>query len=202
MHSILQVFGRCVAEMKMITIADIEEVPLEVLERPLTNDRSYLVELELLHKALVLYLWLSYRFVNVFKDREMAFHAKSLCEEKINRCLLEFSANPALRKRLQKMKDTGAAKAERLNTEVDGVNEPASNEKQAAKELLGQSFAAGDNIEQPTESSEGTIARPPLRPEELREQPALPVPWDGAGPLAEGTSQQDTESPRYASALG
>jgi ATP-dependent RNA helicase SUPV3L1/SUV3 len=203
MHSILQVFGRCVAEMKMITIADIEEVPLEVLERPLTNDRSYLVELELLHKALVLYLWLSYRFVNVFKDREMAFYAKSLCEEKINRCLLEFSANPALRKRLQKMKDTGAAKAERLNAEVDGVNEPTSNEKQAAEEeLLDQSFAAGENIEQPTKSSEGTTARPPLRPEELREQPALPAPWDGTGPLAEGASQQDTESPRYASALG
>jgi ATP-dependent RNA helicase SUPV3L1/SUV3 len=196
----LQVFGRCVAEMKMVTIADIEEVPLEVLERPLASDRHYLIGLELLHKALVLYLWLSYRFVNVFKDREMAFYAKSLCEEKINRCLLEFSANPALRKRLQKMKDTGAAKAE---AEVGSIDEPTSNENMGAEEeLLDQSFATEENIDQPTDSSEETGARPPLPSEESPNQPALPVAWNSAGPLTEGANQQDTEGPRYASAHG
>ena len=203
MSRILQVFGRCVAEMKMVTVADIEEVPLEVLEKPLTNDRNHLVQLELLHKALVLYLWLSYRFVNVFKDRDMAFHAKSLCEEKINRCLLEFSANPALRKRLQKMKDIGAAKSEAANAEVGGSDELTSEENLAAEEeLLDQSFATGENIGQPTESTKKAVARPSLPSNEPPTQPDVPAPWDGASPLAEATIQQGTEGPRFVTAHG
>jgi ATP-dependent RNA helicase SUPV3L1/SUV3 len=201
MQRVLQAYGKCVAQMKMVTIADIEEVPLEVLEKPLTSDRNYLVELELLHKALVLYLWLSYRFVNVFKDREMASYAKSMCEEKINRCLLEFSANPALRARLQKMKETGAAKAEAANAKAGSVDEPTSNETAGAEEeLLDQSFATGENIEQSAESPEETTAGTPLSPEESPNQPALPAAWDNAVPLAEGGPQQGMKGPHYATA--
>ena len=202
MQRVLQAYGRCVAEMKMVTVADIVEVPLEVLERPLTSDRNYLVGLELLHKALVLYLWLSYRFVNVFKDREMALYAKSMCEEKINRCLLEFSANPELRARLQMMKETGPAKAEAAK--VGGAeDESTSKENSGAEdELLGQSFATGENIEQPAISPDETAAQPPLSTEESVHKPALPVAWNNKGPLTEDVSQQDYEGPRYASAHG
>jgi ATP-dependent RNA helicase SUPV3L1/SUV3 len=204
MQRVLQAYGKCVAEMKMVAVADIEEVPLEVLEKPVTSDRNYLLGLELLHKALVLYLWLSYRFVNVFKDREMAMYAKSMCEEKINRCLLEVSANPALRARLQKMEKTGSAKAEDANDEVDSVVDgPTSKDNLGAEEeLLDQSFATGENIDQPAEFPEETVARSPLSPQESTNQPTLPVAWDNAGSLAEGAPQQDNEGPRYASAHG
>jgi len=67
---------------------------------PISGDRSYLESLEDLHKSLVLFLWLSYRFISNLKDREMAFYAKGLVEDKINTCLVEFSANPDLRKRV------------------------------------------------------------------------------------------------------
>lgn len=95
---ILEAYARCVAEGRSVTIADIPEIPLEMLEVPLSADREYLQKLEALHKSLILFLWLSYRFVNVFKDQAMAFHAKELAEEKINATLLEFSANPKLRR--------------------------------------------------------------------------------------------------------
>ena len=202
MQRVLQAYGRCVAGMEMATIADIVEIPLEVLERPLTNDRNYLVQLELLHKALVLYLWLSYRFVNVFKDRGMALYAKSLCEEKINRCLLEFSANPQLSARLKMMKETGAAKAEAAKAETENagaIDYTTSKENLGIEEeLLDQSFAVGDNIDQPIVSSNDLIAQPSSSNEEPVQKPALPVPWGNAGPLAEEASQQDN-GPRYAS---
>jgi ATP-dependent RNA helicase SUPV3L1/SUV3 len=100
MESVVRVLAECVAHRRQVTIVDIPEIDLEILGQPITGDRSYLVKLEDLHKALVLYLWLSYRFVSTFKDREMAMYAKGLAESRINTCLVEFSANPELRKRV------------------------------------------------------------------------------------------------------
>ncbi|KIY04131.1 uncharacterized protein Z520_00823 [Fonsecaea multimorphosa CBS 102226] len=100
MDEVMRAFARCVAERRQVTVVDVPEVRLEVLEKPISGDRAYLVSLEDLHKSLVLYLWLSYRFLGIFKDREMAVYAKELVEDRINTCLLEFSANPDLRKRV------------------------------------------------------------------------------------------------------
>ena len=201
-NNLLRAYGRCVAEMKMVTVADVVEVPLEALEKPLTNDRNYLVQLELLHKALVLYLWLSYRFVNVFKDREMATHAKTMCEEKINQCLLEFSANPKLRERLQMMKETGPAKAEAARAEgeeTNAIDGTAIKENLGAEEeLFDQSFATGENIDQPAVNEDELISQTSLSNEESVDRPALPVAWVNIGPTVEDTSQRD-HSARYAS---
>jgi hypothetical protein len=101
------------------------------------------------------------------------------------------------------MKDAAAAKAERPNAEVYGVDEPTTGEDLGPEEeSLDQSVAAGESIEQPAKSSKDTTARPSLRPEDLPKQPALPVPWDSPGPLAEGAPQRDSESPPYASVPG
>lgn len=102
--NVLKALAKCVAKRKAVTIVDVPELPLDILELPPSGDRQYLLELELLHKSLILYLWLSYRFSNIFLDREMAIHAKEMCEEKINTTLLEFSANPKLRRRLLEMR--------------------------------------------------------------------------------------------------
>ena len=99
-QEVLKAFAICVAERRQVTVIDIPEVKLEVLEKPISGERAYLERLEDLHKSLVLYLWLSYRFLGIFKDREMATYAKEMVEERINTCLLEFSANPDLRKRV------------------------------------------------------------------------------------------------------
>ncbi|EXJ55973.1 hypothetical protein A1O7_08904 [Cladophialophora yegresii CBS 114405] len=100
MHQVMRAFAQFVADRKQVTIADVPEVNLEVLEKPISGERAYLESLEDLHKALVLYLWLSYRFLGIFKGREMATYAKEMAEQRINTCLLEFSANPDLRKRV------------------------------------------------------------------------------------------------------
>jgi hypothetical protein len=96
----MKALARCIAEQRQAAVVDVPEINLEVLEKPVSGAREYLQSLEDLHKSLILFLWLSYRFVSVFKDRDMAMYAKGLAEDKINTCLLEFSANPELRKRV------------------------------------------------------------------------------------------------------
>ena len=99
-QDVMRAFALCVANRKPVSVVDVPEVQLEVLEQPVSDSKDYLQSLETLHKSLVLYLWLSYRFLGIFKDREMAMYAKEMTEERINTCLLEFSANPDLRKRM------------------------------------------------------------------------------------------------------
>ncbi|PYH49639.1 ATP-dependent RNA helicase SUV3 [Aspergillus saccharolyticus JOP 1030-1] len=71
---------------------------LEILEQEVSASKEYTTELESLHKSIVLYLWLSYRFGGIFTDRTLATHVKELLEERMVRALTEFSANKKLRK--------------------------------------------------------------------------------------------------------
>ncbi|PGH26832.1 hypothetical protein AJ80_01412 [Polytolypa hystricis UAMH7299] len=95
---IVRGFARCVAENKSGSLLKIPELPLEILDVPVSGEKDYLRALETLHRALVLYLWLSYRCGGVFTDRALATHTKSLVEANLDRALTEFSANTKLRK--------------------------------------------------------------------------------------------------------
>ena len=149
---IVQAFGRCIAETKHVTVADVPEIPLEILEAPASPDRGYLGELERLHNALTLFLWLSYRFSVVFRDREMAMHARSLCEAQINTTLVKFSPNPRLKQRLAQMENV-AAKTDH----IPEVTIEHSNPKVLPKDE--------------------TTEQPLTEHEQLAEQSALPIDW-------------------------
>ncbi|RMZ84678.1 hypothetical protein DV737_g894, partial [Chaetothyriales sp. CBS 132003] len=101
---VLRAFAACIAQAKEVTIADVPEIPLEILDGEPQFNKAYLSSLEVLHKAIILYCWLGYRFSYVFKDLDMAFHAKQITEERINTCLTNFSANSLWQKRLERMK--------------------------------------------------------------------------------------------------
>lgn len=102
-EEVLKAIARCIATNRAVTVVDIPEIPLEVLAIEPSHDRKYLTDLEQLHKALILYLWLSYRFPATLREQPMAQHAKDLVERKINHTLKAFSANPKLRQRLKRM---------------------------------------------------------------------------------------------------
>ncbi|KAJ5966141.1 hypothetical protein N7481_012855 [Penicillium waksmanii] len=91
-------FADCVAENNRGRLLDIPHLNLEILERPVSGNKDYLHELESLHKAIILYSWLSFRFGGVFTDRTLAAHVKELVEQRMVRALTEFSANKSLRK--------------------------------------------------------------------------------------------------------
>lgn len=90
-------FARCVAEHSNGRLLDIPELNLEVLEMPVSGSKAYLNDLEGLHKSVILYTWLSFRFGGAFTDRTLAAHVKELVEVRMMRALTEFSANKKLR---------------------------------------------------------------------------------------------------------
>ena len=107
---VLRAMARCAGKRKQVRVVDIPQVPLEVLEEPMSPDHFYLERLTGLHKALILFLWLSYRFNTIFMEKDMAFHAKELTEEKINTYLTMYSANKQLNRRLKKQLASGHSK--------------------------------------------------------------------------------------------
>ena len=89
---LLPAFAHIAVGQRSGHLAEIPEMPLEVLDRKESTTRVYLTELEELHHGLIGYLWLSYRFAGVFSTRMLAFHAKELVEAKIERCLSSLSS--------------------------------------------------------------------------------------------------------------
>lgn len=95
--------AKAIAEHRSVDITELREIPLELLAQTPTADRSYLEALESLHSCLIQFLWLGYRFMQNLRDRDMATHAKTLVEQRINWTLRAFSANPKLRQRLKQI---------------------------------------------------------------------------------------------------
>ena len=113
--SVLAAFARCVGDNASGALIDIPGLRLELLDEPIKADRDHMARLESLHKALILYLWLSYRFAGVFINQAMAFHVKRLVEERIDKMLAEYSSSPAIRERIKKMRNEALRRISELN---------------------------------------------------------------------------------------
>lgn len=98
-RSIVIAFAQCVAHNTGGALLDMLDLKLEILDVQVSAERDYLVGLETVHKALILYIWLSYRFVGVFQNQDMAFYIKGMVEERINEVLAQVSSS-----RKQKMR--------------------------------------------------------------------------------------------------
>ena len=110
LRALVTSLARCIGDKRSGALLDIPDLHLEVLDQQVTTDRGYLDRLETLHKGLILYLWLSYRFKNVFVSQKLGFHVKGLVEERIERTLTEFSASRDVRRRIQRMKEQALKK--------------------------------------------------------------------------------------------
>ncbi len=129
MPQIVVAYARCIDQGTRGELLSIPELDLEVLDEEVRLDREYVRRLETLHKALVLYIWLSYRVAGVFLDQEMAFYVKKLTEQKIDAVLGDFSASPAVHKRIQALKMKALETVQKLN---DAASQP---EDQAEEEV-------------------------------------------------------------------
>ncbi|KAL1389404.1 P-loop containing nucleoside triphosphate hydrolase protein [Phyllosticta capitalensis] len=100
-NKLLIEMARCVGEHRSGALLDIPGFGFEALDmasEDLTTPeqrRMRLGRLESLHKSLVLYLWLSYRFSGVFTTRSLAFKAKEMVEEAIEKHLTEQAESAA-----------------------------------------------------------------------------------------------------------
>ena len=118
MFSVLGAFASCVGDGSSGALLDIPQIPLDVLDEPIEANRDYIANLERLHKTMILYLWLSYRFAGVFINQAMAFHVKKLVEERIDMTLAEYMFSPAIRKRIEKMRNEALRQISELNEPV------------------------------------------------------------------------------------
>lgn len=143
----LHALAECIADGKSGNLLDIESLPLGIMDQPASGDRKYLYQLEQLHKMIVCYLWLSYRFPNVFTTRALGNHTKKLVEDQIEKVLTEFSFIEQARARMvkhrkQARKDIDGLDAEVAAQQMDGRQIPAPpGMPQEAKDIVNDNAA-------------------------------------------------------------
>lgn len=136
MKEFLRALGTRVAKNDNAKLIDIKELNLEILDYTRQSYPygrvEYLKHLEALHKCLTLYLWLSYRYVGVFQSQALAFHVKSMVEERIDEYLANLDYKPEIRRvRVQQMRMEAAkkARAARRVFDEDGESEPEQQQQ-------------------------------------------------------------------------
>ncbi|KAH7031236.1 P-loop containing nucleoside triphosphate hydrolase protein [Microdochium trichocladiopsis] len=130
---ILQAYAKCVSDMSGGHLLDIPEINLELLDQPKDDDpfvrAQHLRKLETLHKAITLYLWLSYRYSGVFHSQHLAFHVKQLVETQIDEHLAEVTESDSARKKRLKQMRRIATNVQRKKQKLLGDDIPAEGEQ-------------------------------------------------------------------------
>lgn len=143
MKEVVQALARCVANHNSGHLLDIKEMNLEILDYDRQNypagRTEYLKHLEALHKSLVLYLWLSYRYVGVFQSQALAFHVKALVEEKIDEYLANLDYSPEVRRtRVREMRREAARKTRTARTLLEYEEQDTPGKREAQLETQQQ----------------------------------------------------------------
>ncbi|KAI6247387.1 ATP-dependent RNA helicase suv3, mitochondrial [Erysiphe necator] len=133
MASIIKELASCIASQSGGDLLRLKSFNLELLDINIndhdTGSKGYLREAESLHKALTLYLWLSYRFAGVFTSQALAFHIKGLLEVKIDECLASATYYPDRRKEKNRtLKSKEQAMLEALLSSTDNEQEKLSSD--------------------------------------------------------------------------
>lgn len=119
---IVSELAKCIADCSNGHLLDIKSIDLGLLGvDPIDfpgGATPYLRQLETVHKAITLYLWLSYRFSGVFLSQPLAFHVKELLEAKIDEALR--TGDWKYRHRLQSRKE--AKRMQQAKEELELVN--------------------------------------------------------------------------------
>jgi ATP-dependent RNA helicase SUPV3L1/SUV3 len=118
---IIEALAAIIANRSATDLLEIPALNLELLDETRTEGKEYLSKLEALHQGITLYLWLSYRFAGVFRSQALAFHIKSLVEEKINESLANVPFEENRRRMIQALK----LKALQKQEEQDALKAPA-----------------------------------------------------------------------------
>lgn len=101
---IIEALAAIIANRSSTDLLEIPALDIELLDETQTEGKQYLSKLEALHQGITLYLWLSYRFAGVFRSQALAFHIKSLVEEKINESLANVPFEEHRRRMMQALK--------------------------------------------------------------------------------------------------
>jgi len=176
----------CIAENKSGELLDLEHLPLEVLDDQPTKDREYLVNLEQLHKMLVLYLWLSFRFPNVFTSRKLCSHVTKITEAAIERTL----------SKLSNMDDYRAKQAKRRLEALQELDSQGADGAGGEAELAADADATREmprTVQDVLKDTRSFSTDAAIAPDDMHAYPTLET-----GDIVEEReeSSEDTESPK------
>ena len=148
MTNLLPALARCIEQQGGGHLLDILELPLEVLEQEISGGRFYLRELERLHKGIIVYLWLSYRFAGIFPSRVLAFHVKSLVEAKIEQVLSGFSFTEEQTKKIKARREREVLEAlmNEVNEDTNQEMDDSSEQDRVVPDEQTSVIAGGDNF--------------------------------------------------------
>jgi ATP-dependent RNA helicase SUPV3L1/SUV3 len=117
--------AQCISNQTGGELLDLKTLPLELLDQDIHDhhegSKGYLRTAEMLHKALTLYLWLSYRFAGVFKSQALAFYVKALVEEKIDECLADVRFDDEKRRRDNFLRYRALQRQADIREQIGGV---------------------------------------------------------------------------------
>lgn len=132
---IVQELAECVAQQSNGHILEIKSIPFELLdikqEEYEGGASAYLRATETLHKAITMYLWLSYRFAGVFQSQALAFHLKDMVESKIDDALGKVSYDERRRRKLKSLQKKHAA-------QIQSGTSPEATIEKLERELAGE----------------------------------------------------------------
>lgn len=162
----------CIADGKSGNLLDLDTLALEIMDEEPCSKREYLYRLEQLHKRLVCYLWLSYRFPNVLTTRSLAEHAKKVVETQIEYTLTQFSFTESQRQQLlrhqrhkmqQDLQEQSKAKKQFISAPPNMP--PEAQDIVNDTRALNESAPHPDDIDEYPEApiSEDEISEPPER---------------------------------------
>lgn len=180
---VVRAFAQCVGNKTNGGLLDITALNLEVLERQYTiASKDQLQKLESLHKALILYLWLSYRFAGVFNTQAMAFYVKHLVEERIQ----------------QELSKVADKKANKLLATKDIVQQSPSREDPAAgntddQTVIGEQSSFSSHKPPPfSPNLNGEVQGGPTMNSESQLDVSIPSLQSGQISLSSGDTLQST----------
>ncbi|QPH19583.1 hypothetical protein C2857_004864 [Epichloe festucae Fl1] len=133
---VLRALARVVASNATGDLLDIKEIPLEFLDVKFEDfkggSNEYLYKLESLHVAINQYVWLSYRYVGMFRSQALAFHVRQLVEERLISTLnrLDFTEEQLEHKRKHKRlqaRSRNMTKKALGEDETDKANQDGTN---------------------------------------------------------------------------
>ncbi|RDL40003.1 uncharacterized protein BP5553_04343 [Venustampulla echinocandica] len=92
-HAVVIELAKCISTQSGGELVGLRSFNLELIDTDINDHpdgaKGYLRAAETLHNSLTVYLWLSYRFAGIFRSQALAFHVKTLVEEKIDQCLAQ-----------------------------------------------------------------------------------------------------------------
>lgn len=142
-QELMHELATCIAEQQGGNLADIKSLDLELLEQPVTGERSCLLALENLHKNIITYLWLSFRFIGVFPTRLLAMHVKELVEASIEKSLSLFNFKFNMRRQISAARHQSML--ERLKNEI-AMSDGEADSEEARKIQQGIASSALDEV--------------------------------------------------------